>query len=512
MRCYALLVDIVSIQRYVFGSNRLRENLGASFLITEAYESLLKQVLKTLFKGNLNESDLDLWITQPAYSAIDDGKPFEVAYIGGGNAMLFFKEEEMAKALLREWTKQLLLYAPGLSTAAAIGAFDTDKFDESKKRLFETLTRNKNLYAPLTAIPRHGITAECSHSGYSMDIYSPSEGQYVSSVTNAKIKAAVKAKDKIHNLFKDEIGADYCFTDDIGNLGQKAGEDNHIAIVHIDGNSMADRFASQGSIKALRELSISVNYATINSVKAMINAFKEHKDMLIKFLDIKGFKKEAGKEVLPFRPIIIGGDDITFVSEGRLGIWLAEQFLAAFEKQSVSDQRPLDASAGVAITKSKYPFYRGYRLSEELCKSAKTKRRENASQGSWIDFHIAYGGISGDLEHIRRQQYTVTQGSLLMRPYCLKTTEPEHDFKTFKSNAKSLSTLPNNKIKEMREVLTLGEEQTKMFVKEMKARGDDKKIPEISGRNFKTSLFEDAKTPYFDMIELMDFYPGLKEV
>ncbi len=510
MQCYCLLVDIVGIQRYVFGSNKLKENLGASYLLEEVYREYLKGALKAVFAGDLDESYLDLWKTKPEYSAIEDDKPFEIAYIGGGNAMLFFSKEEIAQALLREWTRQLLVYAPGLSISAAIEAFDTSRFDESKGHIFESLARNKNSYAPVTVLLRHGITAECAHSGYSMDVYSESEGRYVSSVINAKLEAANKAKGKIHKLFKEDICDDHCFTDNLGNLGQKEGEDNHIAIVHIDGNSMADRFASQGSLRALREFSKSVHNATVNAVRAMIKAITDHRQMLLGFLDREGFQREGVKEVLPFRPIIIGGDDITFVSEGRLGIWLAEQFLRAFEQQPVSDNKPLDASAGVVITKSKYPFYRGYRLSEELCRSAKKGRRAHQG-GSWIDFHIAFGGISGSLEEIRDTQYNVAQGSLIMRPYCLRFDKKEHDFETLKQNAKTLSTLPNNKIKQMREVLSLGKDQTEIFVKEVTARGEGHKIPEIAGRNFRQSLFENAKTPYFDMIELMEFYPAIKK-
>ncbi len=511
MNCYAVLIDIVGIQQYLFGSNKLKENLGASYIVQEVYKKPLQDALKATMP-NINETDLDLWRTEPDYIAIKNGRPFEIAYIGGGNAMLFFKEQAQAESFVRQWTKKLLLDFPGLNTAIAIREFEIDDFISSKKQLFNDLAENKYKYTPVTIIPRHGITAECSHSGYSADVYAPSEGNFISSVINAKISNSKEAENKFYDLFKDELGAEYYFTDDLGKLGQLERQDSHIAIVHIDGNSMADRFAGQGSLDKLRKLSISVEKATISSVKAMINAIKENKDMLLDFLGRKSFCKPGSKEILPFRPIIIGGDDITFVSEGRLGIWLAEQFLKAFQGQTVSDGKQIDACAGVAITKTKYPFYRGYSLSEQLCKNAKEKRKSNGSKGSWIDFHISFGGISGTLQQIRDVQYKATQGSLLMRPYCLKSDKPEHDFSALVENTKILSLLPNNKIKDMRLILTLGKDQTKIFIDEIKARGDADKIPKIQGRQFEISLFENSVTPYFDMIELMELYPGLKEV
>ncbi|HOV91201.1 MAG TPA: hypothetical protein PKW07_10895 [Syntrophorhabdaceae bacterium] len=514
MQCYAILIDTVSIQQYIFGSNKLKENLGASYIVSNIYERQLKNALRRVFSHQFNEDDFNRWRNDPDYIAFENGHPFEIAYIGGGNAMLLFKEKAKAEEFVREWTKLLLVEAPGLNTATAIGEFDTKEFDTSKKALFEILTMNKYRYAPLTTIPRHGITAECRRSGLSMDTYYPTEKTYISSVVNAKINAVAEAKQRMQEMFQDVLGDTYCFTDEIGKLGQKVGEDNYIAIVHIDGNSMADRFASQSSLEALRRLSKSVHEATIKSVKEMIRAIKNEKAMLTEFLGVECFNKEGDKEILPFRPIIIGGDDITFVSEGRLGIWLAEQFLKAFEKQTVTDKKPLDASAGVAITKTKYPFYRGYALSKQLCQSAKAKRRAKRrkinSKDSWIDFHITSGGVSGSLEQIRAQ-YVVSQGNLLMRPYCLNAERVEYDFETLKENLKILAKLPKNKIHEMREVLTLGENHTKMFVKDLEARGDDGKIPEIVDKNYRNSLFENSETPYFDMIELMEFYPGLKE-
>lgn len=510
MQYHAVLIDTVSIQRYVFGSNKLKENLGASYLIGSVYDSQMKEALRNVL-DDFDESAFDLWLKRPDYSAVENGSSFEPAYIGGGNAMLFFMDRAKAESFIREWTKRLLISAPGLNNAAAIGEFGTDNFRASKKELFRSLARSKSQYIPQTIIPRHGITAECSHSGYSMDIYSHSEGKYLSSVINAKLDATKESKEKTDERFSDVLEDKYCFTDELDKLGQTKGEGSHIAVVHIDGNSMADRFTQQDSLKGIRELSKSVNEATINAVKSMIQAIKDNKDMLLNFFGSEGFQTKNGKEILPFRPIIIGGDDITFAAEGRIGIWLAEQFLIAFEKQTVSDGKSLDASAGIAIIKTKYPFYRGYALSEELCKSAKLKRKGNGSKGSWIDFNIAFGGISGSLEHIRVTQYNAAQGSLLMRPYCIGSDKPGLDFNTLKKNAKTLAKLPNNKIKDMRQILTLGKEQTKMFVAELQARGDGDKIPEIEGQHFKDAFFENSVTPYFDMIELMEFYPGLKE-
>jgi hypothetical protein len=52
----AVIIDTVSIQSYIFSSNKLKENVGASYLVKKIYEESGSNsvfVLKTLQKKNL---------------------------------------------------------------------------------------------------------------------------------------------------------------------------------------------------------------------------------------------------------------------------------------------------------------------------------------------------------------------------------------------------------------------------------------------------------------------------
>ncbi|KAF5028124.1 hypothetical protein DSECCO2_662330 [anaerobic digester metagenome] len=69
---------------------------------------------------------------------------------------------------------------------------------------------------------------------------------------------------------------------------------------------------------------------------------------------------------------------------------------------------------------------------------------------------------------------------------------------------------PNSKIKELREVLTMGHTSARIFIQEMNYR--DRTLSEIEGHpECKDTgwLCENKKhvTPYFDMLELMEIYP-----
>jgi len=503
-KVFAVLLDTVSIQRYIFSTNNLKENIGASYLVEDIYNSHLKKVITEMFSLT-NDDYYEAWEKQPYKIAIlEDSSIFEIGYIGGGNALLFFKEENKAREFIKKWTMRLLIYCPGLIPACAIGEIEfNNKFKESINNLFKTLAKNKMSFVPQTIIRRHGITAECSRTGYSREIWCdklPSDEQnYISSVSNAKIFAAEKADKKMEKILEElNLSHKYTFTNQLDKLGQRKGEESHIAIVHIDGNDTGSRVKSQNDLVSLRKFSKTLKEATYNAFKAMLTAIDKNVDN-IKNEGIN-LENQGGKTILPLRPIIIGGDDITFVSEGRLGIWLAKIFLEEFQKQSVSDGKPISASAGVAITKTKYPFYRGYQLSEELTRSAKDRRKMKGDNGSWIDFHIVYGGFSGDLEDIRETHYKAPSvKSLVLRPYKIE------DFNELLKGVKKLKeSFPRSKIMKLREVLYREGAEYKLFMEELKVRG--LKLPAYKNFNG-NELVQNMETPYFDMIELTEFYP-----
>lgn len=510
--CHAVLLDTVSIQQYIFQSNKLKENLGASFLVENIYDAHLSNAMYAVLGKKI---DMDAWKKHPHENAVFDA-PFEAAYTGGGNAMLLFRDERIAEEFMAVWTRNLLLDCPGIVTAAASGRMDLNNFVEAKTELFRLLRENKSKHIPITSLSTHGITAQCAHSGLSMEIWNNSEGAYVSAGTHAKIEAAALSQSKINEQYQTILNNKFCFTDQLDQLGQIAGEESHIAIVHIDGNSMGKRFKAMKTLEDMRKLSMTVADATSEAFSDLIKLVVQKYDEIMESL---GFDKtsddenrrypmdESNRKILPLRPIILGGDDLTFVCDGRLGIYLAGIFIASLEEKEVSDKKSLTACAGISITKSKYPFYRGYRLAEELCRHAKTVRHDNGDSFSYIDFHVSSGGFSGSLDTIREKHFRVHERSLLCRPYRLSSDgNDELGFETLVRNtAKLKNNFPNNKIKELRHVLTLSEKAGVRFVNEMRYRG--RALPEMPGRTYSESLFDNEKTPYLDMIELMEFYP-----
>jgi len=77
--------------------------------------------------------------------------------------------------------------------------------------------------------------------------------------------------------------------------------------------------------------------------------------------------------------------------------------------KSIALWRKITACAGIAIVKEKYPFFKTYELSEELCKNAKSSIEEGKIE-SRIDWHIVQGEYNNNLDEIRNTVYKTLDG------------------------------------------------------------------------------------------------------
>ena len=498
---YAVLIDTTSIQEYIFMSNKLKENVGASFLVERVFQEELNTALSKVFDGeNVN---LNSWKENPDRNPILDTASFEIGYIGGGNALILFKDKENITKFIKEFTKLLLQNTPGLRTNFGIvDDFSFDEFADSMKKLNGSLDKNKNYYFPVVKIPKHGITADCPLSGESAE-FKYEKNKFISGVSCAKIDVNEDSKKRISEIFEDTLKEKYAFTNDIEELGQDENL-NFIAVAHIDGNGMGVKLKSCKTLSDLRKLSKKMSETVKTSIDFVLSE-------LIKLIENGKLKeaglvlKDNGKTILPVRPIVIGGDDVTFVSEGRIGLYLVEQFLHKYSEFKFEDNQNFSASAGISIVKTKYPFYRAYKLAEELCNEAKKKARENPGSSS-IDFLASSGGVSGEIEEIRKKRFIAPLGKLNFGPYVLGDNGKENSIQNLKDGIKRFQNFPRTKLIQLRDaILAYTEEECKAFVNELEQKKYS--LHEIQNHNYHKQIWENQKTPYYEILEMIDFYP-----
>jgi len=552
MTSYTLTVlDVTSIQGYIFGSNRVAENIGASQLVHNATTCWVRTSLPA-GRHNLRD-DSETSIDPSRQLELGHSLDAEVILRGGGNILILFRTEEIAKQSVGKLTRRLIEEAPGLELAAAHYEFVWDNKpiggnEGVHRNLYQKLNQAKQQRQRSAPMLGLGVTLECRSIGQPAVGFAPSQGSDDTTLRPASAEVLAKlahredAYCRFERIFKD-VAAGYTFRREFGALGGTEGEMSYIAVVHADGNGMGKRFEevvkayaqptqNRVCLNALRALSEAVDQAGQTALKATVRRLTERfespdADQAIKnFLQSLQYERETGKPILPFRPIVYGGDDVTFVCDGRLGLALARIYLEEWELATAADATigAAHACAGVAVVKAHYPFVRAYELADALCAGAKhairAARRDNPrlDDATALDWHFATSGIGGTISQIREREYKGTAGALHLRPVGLSPglLGPRwYYWDTFDKVTRTLQSDPcwrdrRNKVKELREVLREGPLAVEQFRRAFTLR----ELPELDGsrQNLQRTGWDGSHCGYFDAIEALDFYLPLTDL
>lgn len=540
---YVVIVDTAQIQPYIFGSNRLKENIGASYLVAQATTDWAESCLLS---------------------------NMEKLYAGGGNFVALADDEASATTFIGALSKKALADAPGLqlvmtyrergdgeSLATAVAQTFTQlaKQKQSRPHKEPLLGLSVTQMCRSTALPAVGFTEPIANDPGS--VY-PAAAEIL-----AKLGVNQLATRRLTTELKPPDG--FSYPRDFDDLGREKGEESHIAIVHADGNGMGKKFLALNLAyadnpndteykQAIRSLSDKVQEASIAALKGTLDALVKQLrwdetgkgyvirhanrggtgDLLAK-IALKDGKKDHEGYFLPFRALVFGGDDVTFVCDGRLGISLAIEYLKQFEvhTEAILGEK-LTACAGIAIVKTHYPFARAYDLADGLCGQAKKYRAQKGLAGSCLDWHFALTGLAGDISEIRRREYTTYQypeklkanttppykgEHLILRPLTLNVN-PQESHRSFNVIYKGVAAFQDldldtekepvwstrrNKVKALRDALREGPTAVQRF---MTMYGLDK-LPEIDDQknnNFQSTGWWSNDCGYFDAIEMVDWY------
>jgi len=233
MNGYCLAIyDVTGIQEFIFASNKAKENIGGSIYVQNIFEKELVNCIKTL--GENVKTD---WERSETLDIKTKNLKAEVVYIGGGNAMILFDKKTTAVNVTKGLSKKILEETQAtLGIAVAYHETDMDNFRKDKECLFRKLNTNKNRL--VQSIPLRGIsiTRECE-DGLPTSGKKSKENIYISDIAYKKRELAKKSSSSSELLPKALDGKSKEFPIEFDELGQPEGE-SHIAVVHIDGNSM----------------------------------------------------------------------------------------------------------------------------------------------------------------------------------------------------------------------------------------------------------------------------------
>lgn len=551
-----LITDTVGIQGYVFGSNRLRENVGGSYLVAQAAGEWALEAMHAAAGGRCNiGKDYRL---DPDWHIDANGDGAELVYSGGGNVLALF-HDGCGDKFLRILSERLIAEAPGLELVAARIPFEfahhelRDKLDE----LFQKLAREKRARPRYLALAGLGVTKPCQSTGLpAVGTFEPptSDDPPVTraaspdilaklGVTNPRTNNRSPAEQRLYDLVGDSCPQEYRFPREIEDLGGIKGESSYIAVVHADGDGMSEKLRqavaepglrgqNRGQIKALRDFSEAVEQAGAKALRAMVEKLVasiepdgngdlhiahpdvDKKDIHIPLSVAERLPQQPLAWYLPFRPLVFGGDDISFVCDGRIGLPLAQEFLQLFGAHSKAlPSGGGTACAGVAIVKSGRPFARAYAMAEELCRSAKQYRHETQRPTSCLDWHFTATTASRGIEAMRERDYQVRNNRKLhLRPVELSEQpfRPGRTWQTVEGGLREFQAPGwrdrRNKIKALREALRQGDTDVIQWFRSKYLKNGSLPTLPHGLPNWPKEGWDGDLCGYFDAIELMDHY------
>ncbi|MBI1207267.1 MAG: hypothetical protein GC191_08255 [Azospirillum sp.] len=463
---HLVLLETSGNQAFIFATNRLAENMGASQLVwwstsVNLIEAIERAPLAPLAgRQTVGFEEVHHFLFDPVRNPpLAPGRRYEVIAASSGKALILAADLEAAKELIAEVTRRVLVLAPGLALHGAAVELDLEApggIDRAVKAVHRRLNQVKmELPAPEARFLRLPVVAECGTSGLpaaDFDELAPdlTVRKARSVVSSTKRRAAVTARNRLCGALESKGLELPRNLDELEKIEKR----DWLAVVHADGNGVGQIFQKFGEvverlpadglpphrhyIRSLRRFSVALDLCTLRAAREALQRMYSRGPIT----------------PLPVVPIVVGGDDLTVICDGRRAVRFAHDFLEHFEILSGQDlamapgagpaERQcgdtiaklsggrLGSCAGIAVIKPHYPFHAAYELSEALLRSAKTgKKHLGGVPFTALDYHIHYESSGADLEIIR-DLMTADGGKTLLtgRPY-LVTEAPGVDTSTW---------------------------------------------------------------------------------
>lgn len=501
--------DVSGIQDYIFADNRLRENAGASYQVTQILEKFLPEALleeemqvKGKVKINWNqETELEL----PAKEELQA----EILYIGGGNAVLLLRSMELFQKVGDNLGIKAGREFPGICLAIAYINTDLQDFSADMKKLDVEMERVKSqtvrlpLYSPFPVV-------EQDNQSHQPIVRRMNYGETTENVTEVRFQKR-KAYSNIRNYSRlfPEIDKDieYEYPEEMEGLCSNQGEDSYIGVIHIDGNGMGQQI--KNLIAGNRNYFEGVRQLRKKSVEIASLFNSAYQELLKKLWSYLKVTKEDDcsendgihKVKLPLRPIILDGDDFTVLCTADLAIPVAAGFLKELDGQQKNEEKKITACAGIAFVHSHFPFYAAYTIAEDSCSRAKTKwyqekekqrsteeEKVRKREKSYLDFEVIKGSDAG--RSAAHMDYRI-------RPYSVVTKKGEDVSDSLTALYDCLKRMedkwPRNRLHKIYHALLQGNTEMELTELEFASRGYQRK--ELTEGDWKL-------TPLFDALEL----------
>jgi hypothetical protein len=405
---FAWSFEAGSIQAFLFDTGRLADAVGASLLVDR-------------LTGDLGDEGRDL--LSSVLKVVDPEKQIAFSRRGGGSFLALCPDRAVLERARLLWQAALLENAPGLRWSDGLGegpeaqAAARQAMDKARANRAEAVSFP--LAGPLTLrTPRTGLAAVptderalsrsdlADASTVARRRHQGQTGREGAQGRGLLGKFCSEAMDPNRlqwprNMEREEDAA-----------GREAvfpfvGEEREVAFIHADGNGLgAMLIRLQEALKGQPQKYIDTYSGFSRAIsQASIDAARTATEQVL-----WPVAQQSEDFVMPARPLVLGGDDLSIIVRADLALEFTAVFLEAFEQASEKHLRGLkaelggldhlSAAAGVVFVKANFPFAAAAELSEHLCGRAKTliKREAKEKNLAMPASALAFQRITASLE------------------------------------------------------------------------------------------------------------------
>lgn len=515
-------VEVGGIQNFIGGTGKLKEMIGGSEIIHHICQ-------EDFYKGILDAIGCANKIDAPA----EGGAWHMMLQNNAGTLCMLLPDKEKAAGFLTIYSGTILKKFPGLPLFGA-SAFMPDwskaSLDAARMAAEEGVRAQRSSRPADAGMPMLPIFRGARLDGLTA-VAEAREGANgepepisLPSLCRRNPKMLDMSENRLRNLVKvpDVNNDDLIWAKDLDiMLGESGGK---VALIHMDGNDLGklfrDRLIKAGDandilpcINAMRQLSHLIQ--EVNE-KAFSHAAEYILQSLLQEQNPRDF-------VVPMRPLVMGGDDITLIARADIALPFIQLFTSRFSELGAAEN--LSLGIGMVVMDSSYPFARAFTLVESLLENAKHATLDMAPRPSSLDYLVITEEVENNAGDLRRRVYTAADGSILTgKPFIL---ENDNLAKFISNGVKVLDELPRSAMRNAWTECRKGQKASSSFwlnTRENLARGLGGRGGRLmSGKEF-DDIFPDGffqkengqlRTSLGDYLELQRLLPdnkGLREL
>ncbi len=441
---YSLFFEARGIQSYIFDSGKMKEMVGASEIVKELCQR----------NGKLDEVVRHLKMEEIIPSCKEDSMKIsnmeqnQIFFIrrSGGSFSAIFADETKRDRFLAIWSLLVTRLAPGLETVHAIS--ENENLKKLVEDSYDNLRYNRNCPSPILpeATPIHVLAPRTGKIAVENITVAGDEKVLMDEASIKKIEIANDESLKaLSNSFLSDANQEgYSFPKNLEFDENEHCEfpfkknSRYLGLIHADGNGLGQTLMDiQKKSKSGEEYTVLLRLFSDRLEKSTIQAAQKATDKLIEKYkeELEAQKKEnkesdGNKIMLPMRPLVLGGDDLTVLVRADYAMQFTEDYCKAFEEateeffkdlcETSKDIIPekLTACAGVAYVKNNQPFIDAFELAESLCsaskkisKDVKEKEKENRNCiPASVTSQVVTNSFIEGYEDYKKKELTIKKG------------------------------------------------------------------------------------------------------